>query len=118
MKRFIKTLFLFLFGCVVIAFAVANRQPVRFIVDPFIDRSQAASFEAPLFAYLFAAISAGFIVGAAAMWLGQGRWRKTARAGRKEAARWKQEAEKLKRGLEASKPSASSSAPRPLRSYL
>jgi uncharacterized integral membrane protein len=119
MKRFIKVFFLFAFACVIAAFAVANRQPVRFVADPFIDRNLAASFEAPLFIYLFVAAFIGLITGAGAAWFAQGHWRKTARAGRKEAAIWKREAENLKRGLEAaSAPPTTNSSPRPLRSYL
>jgi uncharacterized integral membrane protein len=119
MKRFFKVFFLFLIGCVIAAFAVANRQPVRFVVDPFIDRDLAASFQAPLFIYLFVAMFIGLIVGAGAAWIGHGHWRKTARLGHREAALWKREAENLKRGIEAgSAGSATSVAPRPLRSYL
>ncbi len=116
MKRFIKVLLLFLIGCVIAAFAVANRQPVRFIADPFIDRDVAASIEAPLFVYIFVALFAGIFIGAAAVWIGQGRWRKAARSGTKEAAIWKREAEKLKAGLQASPGGAVAPAsPRPLR---
>jgi uncharacterized integral membrane protein len=120
MKRFIKVFALFVLGCMIAAFAVANRHPVRFVADPFISRDLALSFEAPFFVYLFIALFIGIIIGAAAAWVGQRHWRKTARAGRKEAAVWKREAENLKRGLQsASKsPTAAISAPRPLRSYL
>jgi uncharacterized integral membrane protein len=104
LKRFIKGLFLFAIGVVVIAYAVANRQPVQVIVDPFIDRELAASFEAPLFLLLFGALFVGLIVGAASAWLAQRHWRKRARAEQRQAARWQREAENLKRGLQASSP--------------
>lgn len=120
MKRFFKVFALFLLGCLIAAFAVANRQPVRFVADPFINRDIALSFEAPLFIYLFIALFIGIFIGAAAAWAGQGHWRKTARAGRKEAAVWKREAENLKRGLQAASnsPTAAIQAPARLRSYL
>jgi uncharacterized integral membrane protein len=119
MKRFAKAVLLFVIGCGLAAFAVANRHPVRFVLDPFIDRDLAASVQAPLFVYLFLAAFAGMIVGAWVMWLGQRHWRKTARSEHKEAALWKREAENLKRGLQAvSTGPAPAPTPRPLRSYL
>ncbi len=119
MKRFIKVLLLFLLGCVIAAYAVANRQPVRFVADPFINRDLAISVEAPLFVYLFIVMLAGIFIGAAAVWIGQGRWRQAARSGAKEAALWKREAEALKAGLQAASGSAVTQvAPGPLRSYL
>jgi hypothetical protein len=119
MKRFIRAFLLFVIGCAIAAFAVANRQPVRFVVDPFIDRDVALSFQAPLFVYLFIAVFIGLIIGATTAWAAQGHWRKIARSGHREAARWKREAENLKHGIEAgSAGAAPSPAPRPLRSYL
>jgi len=120
--RFIKVFFLCLLGCAVAAYAVANRAPVRFVLDPlspFTDRSLVPSVEAPLFVYLFAAMFIGMFLGAAAVWVGQGRWRKAARARSKEAALWKREAETLKAGLqEAPGGPGMPAAVRPLRSYL
>jgi hypothetical protein len=116
MKRVLKICFLFIFGCAVAALAVANRQPVRLVADPFIDRDRAASIEAPLFVYLFAALFAGLLLGACAVWLGQGHWRKAARLQSRQAAQWKREAEALKAGITAG-PSGNAAAPR-LRSYI
>jgi hypothetical protein len=105
MIRFFKAFFLLLLGCTIAAFAVANRESVRFVLDPlspYSDPSLAASVQAPLFVYLFIAMFIGMFLGAAAVWIGQGRWRKEARARLKEADLWKREAEKLKAGLQAS----------------
>ncbi len=119
MKRFIKVFLLFVIGCLIAAFAVANRQPVRFVADPFIDRNLASSIEAPFFIYLFIAMFVGLIIGASSAWIGQSRWRRAARKEQKEATLWRREAENLKRGLEATSGSAvPSTAPRRLRSYL
>lgn len=121
MKRFIKILFLCILGGTVAAFAVANRAPVRFVLDPlspYSDRAMVPSVEAPFFVYLFICIFIGIFLGAAAVWIGQGRWRKEARERSKEVDLWKREAEKLKAGLQAS--SGTSMMPpvnRPLRSY-
>ncbi len=119
MKRFFKAIILVVVGCAIAAFAVANRHPVKFVLDPFIDRDIAYSVQAPFFAYLFISALAGMLLGAFAVWIGQGYWRKAAKKGRKEVVLWKQEAENLKRGLQAvSAGTPASPAPRPLRSYI
>ena len=119
--RFIKALLLGILGCAVAAYAVANRAPVRFVLDPFSpfsDRNLVPSVEAPLFVLLFAAMFVGIFLGAAAVWMGQGRWRKAARAGSKEVALWKREAETLKAGLQSTGNAGTPASVRPLRSYL
>ena len=119
MKRFLTVLILFVVGCLLVAFGVANRQPVTFVADPFIDEKMALTFQAPLSLFLFIALFLGVIVGWLTAWVGQGHWRKTARQTYKEANLWKREAENLKRGLEAANPKAiTPPAPRPLRSYF
>ena len=119
-KRFIKIFLLFVLGGIIAAYAVANRQPVRFILDPLISRDLAASIEAPFFVYLFIAMFSGILIGASAVWISQRRWRKAARSESREAARWKREAENLKSGLQSAPGRAANSntPPRPLQSYL
>ncbi len=114
MKNLLKVLILGVIGGIVAAFAVANRNPVPVIVDPFIDRDAAVSFDVPLYILLFGALFAGLFIGAAAAWMGQGRWRKAARTRSKEAARWKREADNLKAGIQSA-PGTIASAPRQLR---
>lgn len=121
MIRFFKVLALCLLGCAVAAYAVANRAPVRFVLDPlspYSDKALVPSVEAPLFVYLFAALFVGMFLGAAAVWIGQGRWRQAARAKTKEVALWKREAETLKAGLQSAPAAPAPAAPRPLRAYL
>jgi hypothetical protein len=117
MKRFLKVFLLFLIGCLVAAFAVANRHPVRMIADPFINRDRAVAVEAPLFVYLFIALFAGLFLGAAAVWTSQRRWRKAADLRSKEAALWKREAETLKTGFKTNKAGTPAAMPQ-IRSYL
>ena len=119
MKRFFTVLILLIAGCLLVAFGVANRHPVTFVADPFIDEKMALSFQAPLSLFLFLALFAGVVVGWLTAWLGQGHWRRRARDTHKEATIWKREAENLKRGLEAGNSKAiTPPAPRPLRSYF
>jgi uncharacterized integral membrane protein len=117
MKRFLKVSLLFLIGCLIAAFAVANRHPVRLIADPFINRDRAWSVEAPLYVYLFIALFAGLFLGAAAVWSGQRHWRKAAHLRSKEAALWKREAETLKAGFNGNIAGAPAATPQ-IRSYL
>ena len=119
MKRFFRAVILFIVGCLLVAFGIANRHPATFIVDPFIDEKMALSFQAPLSLFLFVALFAGVIVGWLTAWVGQGHWRKTARETHKEAAISKREAENLKRGLQAAGPKAlTPPATYPLRSFF
>jgi hypothetical protein len=118
MKRFFSVIFLFILGCVIVAYAVANRASVTFVIDPFIE-SNAPTIQVPLSWLMFAAVFVGVIIGWIAAWLGQGHWRQAALKTHKEAAIWKLEAEKLKRGLEAASPKgAQVPAPKALRSYF
>ena len=55
--------------------------------------------EAPLFSYLFAALFVGFMLGAFAAWISQGRWRRAARQRGDEVHRLKRETERLNRHL-------------------
>jgi hypothetical protein len=100
-----------------VAFAVANRDDVRFIVDPLINKERAASVVAPLFVYLFIAFFAGLLLGAAAVWTGQRRWRKAADLSSKEATHWKREAETLKAGFKPEIAGRPAATPQ-IRSYL
>ena len=106
MRRFFTVVLLFILGCILAAYGVANRHTVEFVADPFIDRKLALTFHAPLYIYLFVAMFIGVGVGWLTAWLGQGHWRKRARDTHKEATIWKREAENLKRGLEAAAPKA------------
>ena len=66
--RSLRNLILFLLAIVAVAFAVANRHLVPFVLDPF----AGFSYEAPMYVYLLGALLTGFLIGASAAWLGQG----------------------------------------------
>lgn len=80
-----------------VTMAVANRHLVRLVLDPFHRDDPVIYLEQPLFVYLFGMLFFGMILGWAAGWLGQGKWRRTARERTREAVRWKIEAERLAR---------------------
>ena len=87
---------------VLVALAIANKHPVRLSLDPFRDLNESAlSLALPFYAYLFAALTAGVILGGMATWTSQSRWRRTARAKTQDAMRWQAEADRLARERDA-----------------
>lgn len=67
-----------------VALAVANRKPVTVSLDPFAPDTPALSVTLPLFAVVFAALIVGVIAGGVVTWARQGRFRREARAARRE----------------------------------
>ncbi|RUU38494.1 DUF1049 domain-containing protein, partial [Mesorhizobium sp. M6A.T.Ce.TU.002.03.1.1] len=61
---------------ILIALAVANRDPVAFTLDPFNPGNPALTMTLPLFIFLFLALAIGMIVGSLATWVKQSRYRK------------------------------------------
>ena len=80
LKRIVSLLIAFPLGAVLVAIAVSNRQPVSLILDPFRPENPALSIELPFYAYLLGALLVGVIIGGLAAWMGQRRWRQTARS--------------------------------------
>ena len=99
-RRVLSLLIGFPLGIILIAIAVSNRQPVDLILDPFRPETPALSIELPFYIYLLAALVLGVVLGGVATWLGQSRWRQTARAHGRRAARWQAEADRLTRERE------------------
>jgi hypothetical protein len=101
MRRFV-TLFLVLpLTIVVVVLSVANRNSVTFSLDP-IGATPALSLTAPLYFFLFAALAIGILFGGIATWIGQKKWRQAARSERANAARHRQEVERLRKPAAAS----------------
>ena len=83
----------------VVAFSVANRHQVSFMLDPISGPSGPFHFEAPLYVFLFAVLIAGFLLGASVTWISQGRWRRVARLRAHEVFELRKENERLARHL-------------------
>ncbi len=79
LRKVLAALIVVPLAIVIIAFAVANRQVVTVSLDPFNSAAPAAALTLPLFALIIAMLIVGVIVGGAAAWLRQGRWRRSAR---------------------------------------
>ena len=79
LRKIVTAIIVVPLAVVIIAFAVANRQTVTVSFDPFSTTSPAYAATLPLFAVLFAVLILGVLVGGIATWLGQGKWRRSAR---------------------------------------
>ena len=87
-------------GIALVAIALANRQPVSLILDPFNPETPALAVSLPFYAYLLGALVVGVILGGTATWMGQSRWRRTARVQGQRAQRFEAETERLTRERE------------------
>lgn len=92
LNRIVLVVVLVPLAVVLIALAVANRTAVPFTLDPFNPGNPGLTISLPLFVWLLAALALGVIVGSAATWLRQGRYRRIARQREREAERLRQEA--------------------------
>ena len=79
-------------GLLLVTLAVVNRHEVRLVLDPLV---------LPFYAYLFVVLLLGVVLGGTAVWVTQGRWRRSARMHGKSAARWHAEADRLTRERDA-----------------
>ena len=95
--RILTTLFAVAAMIILVALALANRHEVRLVLDPFRREAPALAYSFPYFYTIFAALALGVAIGGIAVWISQGKWRKTARQRTQEAIRWKAEADRLTR---------------------
>lgn len=95
-KRLTTLLLVLPIGVVVVALAVANRQPVTLAMPPYINDEPFLSGTLPLFAIIFISLLVGMVIGSCATWFKQGRFRKAAKEKRKEATQNAAEAQKHK----------------------
>jgi uncharacterized integral membrane protein len=97
MVRFFRLAVLALCAIILLGFAFANRDLVTVSFDPFASSDNAAfSFPAPLFAVVTVAAMLGVVAGATATWLSQGRHRRASRLSRREADKWRAQAQAAK----------------------
>ncbi len=96
MRRFLLLFVLLPIAVVAVALSVANRSAVVLSLDPLGGAAPRWSVELPLFILLFATIGLGILIGGVATWIGQGKWRRAARAERANAQRLRQDVERLR----------------------
>jgi uncharacterized integral membrane protein len=79
LRRIVAAIVLVPLAVLIIAFAVANRETVTVSFDPFSGHDPAATVSLPLFALVLVLLIIGVLIGGAASWLRQGKWRGAAR---------------------------------------
>ena len=77
-----------------VALSVANRASVPLTFDPFTPGNPYLTINAPLFAFLFAALAIGLIFGSFVTWFAQGRHRTRASVAEAEVAKLRGELKK------------------------
>lgn len=95
-KKLINIIILVPIGVVLIVLCVANRQSVSMALNPFNAEDKVLSVTAPFFVYIFIAFIVGLVLGSLATWFSQHKYRKTAKAKKREAAQWRAEADRQK----------------------
>ena len=103
MRKTIRLLILLPLACLIVVFAVANRQTVVFTLDPLgsTDPNSPLAFAVPLFVLAIILVIVGVLIGGFATWLRQGKWRKSARQLDREVHALRAEVVSLKHRLEA-----------------
>jgi uncharacterized integral membrane protein len=85
LRKTVAAIVLVPLAIIIVAFAVANRETVTVSFDPFSSNDPAATVSLPLFALLIVLLIIGVLIGGAAAWWRQGRWRGAARRFEREA---------------------------------
>jgi uncharacterized integral membrane protein len=85
MRKFFTGLVLIPLGLIFVVFAVANRHWVTVSFDPFNSTNPSFSITLPLFVVIIAVAILGVVAGGSATWVGQRRWRRTARQNEADA---------------------------------
>ncbi|MBX9682861.1 MAG: hypothetical protein K2X41_03645 [Hyphomicrobium sp.] len=102
LRRILSLVIAFPVAAILVAIAVSNRQSVQLVLDPFRPEAPALAVDLPFYAYLLGALVIGVMLGGFATWMGQSRWRQTARTQGQRAARWQAEADRLARERDTS----------------
>ena len=98
-RKIIVVLILVPLAVVLIAFAVANRQPVLISFDPFDPLHPAFARALPLYALMLLLAIGGVVIGGIAAWLRQGKWRRAARLADAQARELRAEVDRLRQRL-------------------
>jgi hypothetical protein len=97
LRKIVTALILIPLAVVVIALAVANRQPVLVSFDPFDQLHPAMARALPLYQLMLLLLVVGVVVGGAAAWVRQGKWRRAARLADAQARELRAEVDRLRR---------------------
>lgn len=104
MQRVLVVLLALIVAVLVVSVGVANRHIVSVTLDPFGRMESPLAFDLPLALLMFVVFMAGLILGGLATWLGQGKWRRTARTRTREVYHWRAQADRLAREIDEKGP--------------
>ena len=76
LRRLARVIILVPLAAVLVGFAVANRHAIKVSFDPFDSADQPHSLAIPVYLLVFAVLLAGVVIGGAAAWIEQGKWRR------------------------------------------
>src|SRR5690349_3543847 len=99
-RKLITLLILIPLAIAIVLFAVSNRGPISLAFDPFASEPPMYTFSAPLFFVLLGTMVAGVIIGGAAAWSRQSKWRRRARRLAADLKAAQAESASLRRQLE------------------
>jgi hypothetical protein len=105
-RKLVLALIVIPLGAILVALAVVNRKPALLVLDPFGGTEPGLTLEAPFFLFLLGAFAIGLVIGGAATWFSQGKWRRVAREETRQARDWRRQADRLEKELEGSNPAA------------
>lgn len=114
-RKIVTALILVPLAVVVIALAVANRQPVVVSFDPFDQLHPAMARAMPLYQLMLLLLIAGVVLGGVAAWVRQGKWRRAARLAEARAHELRAEVDRLRRQLGPAEVGAVSAPPAEMR---
>lgn len=96
-RKLVTILVLLPLAILLVTFAVANRQSVVVMFDPFNEAHPAHTVTLPLYVLSLILLVVGIVVGGVAAWLRQGKWRRTARQAEGEVRALRAEIARLER---------------------
>ncbi|MCC6775068.1 MAG: DUF1049 domain-containing protein [Hyphomicrobiales bacterium] len=96
-RKLVTILVLLPLAILLVTFAVANRQSVVVLFDPFNEAHPAHTVTLPLYVLSLILLVVGIVVGGVAAWLRQGKWRRAARQAEGEVRALRAEIARLER---------------------
>ena len=115
LRKLVTALVLIPLAILFVAFAVANRHSVVVTLDPFDQAHPALAVAVPLFALLLGVAVGGVVLGGAAAWIRQAKWRRAARLAQTKARALAAELDRLKEQMRG--PAQPGGSPAPQSSY-
>jgi uncharacterized integral membrane protein len=112
-RKIVTAFILIPLALILVVFAVANRQAVTVSFDPFDAVQPAYAATMPLFVLIIVLLILGALIGGAAAWLRQGRWRRTARRLDRDVRDLRDEVDALKRTSGGERPGLPAPLDRP-----